>query len=137
MRRCRDKCPRVEGFIEYSMKPAVLNQAMTALNGAKEVNQMTQLAYKDTRNYAPLDATKGIDVATGAEVMADDPAPGDYNAMPKCRNCVNYEPTDDKLGICKVDVLQTERDQRRYTEERFFAYAEMDGLTCENHEFRK
>jgi 4-hydroxyphenylacetate decarboxylase small subunit len=119
------------------MKPAVFNKFMTALNGIKKENKMANLAYKDTRNYAPLDATKGIDVATGEEVMADDPAPNGYEAMPKCRNCVNYEPTDDSLGTCKVDVLQTEIDQRRYTKERFFAYAEMDGLTCEYHEFRK
>ena len=98
---------------------------------------MTELAYKDTRNYAPLDATKGIDIATGVEVMADDPAPAGSEAMPKCRNCVNYEPTDEFLGTCKADVLQTEKDQRRYTAERFFAYAEMDGLTCEYHEFRR
>mgnify|MGYP001811781248 CR=1 FL=1 len=98
---------------------------------------MTQFVYKDTRNYAPLDATKGIDVATGEEVMADDPAPDGYDPMPKCRNCAHYKPTDDRLGVCGVDVLQTEADQRRFKEERFFAYAEMDALTCENHEFSK
>ena len=119
------------------MNPDDFKKVTSGLNGIKKENKMTQLAYKDTRNYAPLDATKGIDVATGEEVMADDPAPNGYEAMPKCRNCVNYEPTDDSLGVCKVDVLQTEIDNRRYTKERFFAYAEMDALTCENHEFSK
>jgi hypothetical protein len=94
---------------------------------------MTRLAYKDTRNYAPLDATLGIDLVTGKEVSADDLAPEGYEAMPQCRNCAHYAPKDDLLGVCNADVLQTEIDTKPYRKDKFFAYAEMAALTCEGY----
>ena len=105
--------------------------AKTEYNPTEDI--MTRLAYKDTRNYAPLDATQGIDLVTGEDVSADDLAPEGYEAMPQCRNCAHYEPKDDLLGVCKTEVLQTEIDKKIYLQDKFFAYAEMAALTCEGY----
>lgn len=84
---------------------------------------MTNLTYKDTRNYNPIDASKGIDLLTGNRVLADDIAPEGYEAMPKCKNCSMYVKEDEFNGICEASTQ----------EPKFFAYGEMVSVTCESY----
>jgi 4-hydroxyphenylacetate decarboxylase small subunit len=77
------------------------------------------LTYRDTRDYVPIDVIKGIDLRSHEVVMADDPAPAEAEAMPKCRLCKHYTPGEDEtLGTCEGSP------------DRFFAYADMVAVTC-------
>ena len=76
------------------------------------------LTYRDTRDYAPIDVIKGIDLRTHEVVMADDAAPATATAMPKCGLCKHYTPDDETLGVCEASP------------DRFFAYADMVAVTC-------
>ena len=87
----------------------------------REYNPMEKLLYKDTRNYVPVDVIKGIDLVTGLIVMADDPAPDNYEPMPKCKNCSNFIADGEQMGICCSSL----------NEPKFFAYPDMVAVTCE------
>ena len=76
-----------------------------------------ELAYRDSRDYSPIDVIKGVDLTTGKIVMADDKAPAGAEIMPKCKHCKNYKPSDKEgLGSCG---------------EMFFAYGDMVAVTCD------
>ncbi len=81
---------------------------------------MKNLLYRDTRNYVPIDVTKGIDHLTGKIVLADDKAPEGYEEMPKCKNCKNYKSTEEQLGLCMASM----------NEPKFIAYPDMVAVTC-------
>lgn len=85
---------------------------------------MEMLTYKDTRNYAPIDVTKGMDLLTKQIVMADAQAPEEYDIMPKCKFCKNFKETDSFMGTCEASM----------NEPRFIAYPDMVAVTCEMYE---
>lgn len=85
---------------------------------------MKTLTYKDTRNYAPIDVTKGMDLITKQIVMADAAAPNDAQIMPKCKFCKNFKETDAFMGTCKAAMNEPD----------FFAYPDMVAVTCEMYE---
>lgn len=81
---------------------------------------MTKLAYRDTRNYAPIDVIKGIDLLTKKIVLGDTDAPQGYELMPKCKFCKNFSETEDYLGICESSMNSP----------KFMAYGDMNAITC-------
>ncbi len=81
---------------------------------------MEKLLYKDTRNYTPIDVTKGIDHVTGNIVLADNEAPAGYEVMPKCKNCSNFTAGADHMGICEASM----------NEPKFFTYPDLVAVTC-------
>ena len=81
---------------------------------------MEKLTYRDTRNFSPIDVTKGIDLITKEIVMADAEAPEGYEVMPKCKFCKNYKETEKFLGICEESM----------NEPKFIAYGDMAATTC-------
>lgn len=85
---------------------------------------MEKLTYKDTRNFAPIDVTKGVDLITKKIVMADAPAPEGAEVMPKCKFCKNFKEADAFMGTCEAS---------RNTPG-FFAYPDMMAVTCEMYE---
>jgi hypothetical protein len=85
---------------------------------------MAQLAYRDTRNFAPVDVTKGVDLITKEVVAGDDPAPADYEKMPKCKFCKNYTETETNIGICEASM----------NDPKFMAYGDMPAITCGMYE---
>lgn len=85
---------------------------------------MEKLTYKDTRNFAPIDVTKGMDLITKQIVMADAEAPKGSEIMPKCKFCKNFKETDAFMGTCEASM----------EESKFFAYPDMVATTCEMFE---
>ena len=85
----------------------------------------TKLNCRDCRNFAPVDVTKGICHCTKELVKADDEQCKDFNLLPKCNNCKNFERTPDtiEMGICKI----TTHDPK------FFAYPDMVAVTCDHY----
>lgn len=81
---------------------------------------MTRLVYRDTRNYAPIDVIKGVDLLTKEIVLGDDEAPEGAERMPKCKFCRNFTATEDYLGICQASANNP----------KFMAYGDMIALTC-------
>ena len=81
---------------------------------------MTRLAYRDTRNYAPIDVIKGIDLWTKEIVLGDEPAPEGAEIMPKCKFCKNFTPMEDYLGTCEASK----------NDPKFMAYGDMNATTC-------
>ena len=74
------------------------------------------LTYRETVEFVPVDADKGLDRLTGKWVQADAEAPEGYTLLSRCGNCLNYTKTDETLGICEASK----------TEPKFFAYAAMN-----------
>jgi 4-hydroxyphenylacetate decarboxylase small subunit len=87
----------------------------------REFKQMANLLYRDTRNYTPIDVTKGIDQVTGEIVLADKEAPLGYEPMPKCKYCRSFKADGEQMGICEASK----------SEPKFFAYPDMAAVTCE------
>ena len=84
------------------------------------------LAYRDTRNYVPIDVIKGIDLVTGEVVMADDQAPSKAERLPRCKFCAKYAPGKEKgLGTCGADMNG------------FFTYGDLVATTCGMYEEKK
>jgi len=81
---------------------------------------MEKLLFKDTRNYTPIDVTKGIDHVTGNIVLADNEAPAGYEIMPKCKNCSNFSADGEQMGICEASM----------DEPKFFTYPELVAVSC-------
>ncbi len=81
---------------------------------------MEKLLFRDTRNYVPVDVTKGIDHLTGKIELADDYAPEGYEVMPKCKFCKNFSEDGQQMGICEASK----------NEPKFFAYPDMVAVTC-------
>lgn len=82
---------------------------------------MEKLLYRDTRNYVPIDVTKGIDHVTGAIVLADAEAPKGYEVMPKCKNCANFKADGEQMGICGASM----------NDPKFFTYPDLVAVTCD------
>jgi 4-hydroxyphenylacetate decarboxylase small subunit len=87
---------------------------------------MKKLSYRDTRNYAPIDVIKGIDLQTKKIVMGDAEAPEGAEMMPKCKFCKNFTETEDYLGICESSR----------NDPKFMSYGDMYATTCETFEAR-
>ncbi|MBN1140048.1 MAG: 4-hydroxyphenylacetate decarboxylase small subunit [Anaerolineae bacterium] len=82
---------------------------------------MTQ-TYKnlDCRNYAPVDAAKGICHARKQLVLADEPACELFEKLPKCKYCMNYTPAaEEYLGTCSASPGQP------------MTYPDLCAVTCE------
>ncbi|WP_300155334.1 4-hydroxyphenylacetate decarboxylase small subunit [Solidesulfovibrio sp.] len=79
------------------------------------------LAYRDTREFVPVDADKGLDRLTGKMVQADANAPAGYTKLPKCKFCKNYQEEATNMGVCAVSTM----------EPKFMAYGDMIAVTCE------
>ena len=90
----------------------------------KESEKMEKIAYRDTRNYAPIDVTKGMDLLTKKIVMADADAPEGYEPIPKCKLCKKFTETDTFMGTCEASM----------NEPKFIAYPDMVATTCEMYE---
>ena len=88
---------------------------------------MEKLLFRDSRNYVPIDVTKGIDHLTGEIVLADKEAPKGYEPMPKCKNCANFKADGEQMGICGGSM----------SDPKFFAYPDMVALTCEMYKAKK
>ena len=56
--------------------------------------------YRDTREFIPVDADKGLDRLTGKLVQADTDAPAGYTRLPKCKFCKNYMEEAANIGVC-------------------------------------
>ncbi len=78
-----------------------------------------KLSYRDTREFVPVDADKGLDRVTGAMVPADSPAPSGYTLLPKCKFCKNYTETAQNIGVCEASTQ----------EPKFMAYGDMTAVT--------
>ncbi len=80
--------------------------------------------YRDSRNYAPIDVAKGMDLKTKMIVNADDVDPN-FVKLPKCKHCVHFEADKEKieLGICKMSTSTP----------KFMAYPDMVAVTCEGY----
>lgn len=78
------------------------------------------LEYRDTVEFIPVDADKGIDRLTGEFVQADDVAPDGYNQLAKCKFCKNYTATEENMGVCEASKQ----------EPKFFAYGDMTAVSC-------
>lgn len=79
------------------------------------------LAYRDTREFVPVDADKGLDRLTGKMVQADIDAPAGYTKLPKCKFCKNYGESAQNIGICGASTMDP----------KFMAYGDMIAVTCE------
>ncbi|MTJ80190.1 MAG: 4-hydroxyphenylacetate decarboxylase small subunit [Telmatospirillum sp.] len=79
------------------------------------------LAYRDTREFVPVDADKGLDRLTGAMVSADSLAPAGYTRLPKCKFCSKYLESETNIGTCGASAH----------EPKFMAYGDMTAVTCE------
>ena len=88
---------------------------------------MARILYKDARNYAPTDVTKGVDLLTKEVVLADTEAPEGYEIMPKCKFCKNFKETDKFIGICQASM----------NEPKFMAYPDLVATTCGMYEEKK
>lgn len=88
---------------------------------------MENLLYRDTRNYVPIDVTKGIDHLTGKIVLADVEAPKGYEVMPKCKNCVNFKSDGEQMGICEASM----------NDPKFFTYPDLVAVTCGMYKEKK
>jgi hypothetical protein len=79
-----------------------------------------KLEYRDTREFVPVDADKGLDRLTGEMVKADAVAPEGYTRLPKCKFCQNYKESEAHLGICEASMQ----------EDKFIAYGDMTAVCC-------
>ncbi len=79
-----------------------------------------KLEYRDTREFVPVDADKGLDRLTGKMVQADAVAPEGYTRLPKCKFCQNYSESEANMGICQGSMQ----------EGKFMAYGDMTAVTC-------
>lgn len=74
----------------------------------------------DCRNYAPVDAVKGICHVRKQMVLADGEACEFFDRLPKCKHCAHYIPgPDEYLGTCKA------------AETRPMTYPDLISVTCE------
>lgn len=80
-----------------------------------------KLSYRDTREFIPVDADKGLDRLTGKMVLADTDAPSGYTQLPKCKFCQNYAESSASIGTCKACLPEPD----------FMAYGDMTAVTCE------
>jgi len=80
-----------------------------------------KLAYRDTREFVPVDADKGLDRLTGKMVSSDADAPAGYTQLPKCKFCKNYAESAANIGTCTACMH----------EPKFMAYGDMIAVTCE------
>lgn len=81
---------------------------------------MTQLTFRDTRDYVAIDVDKGIDHRTGKLVHADAVAPEGYERLAKCKFCKHYQAEDASNGCCTA------------ASPTFAAYGDMIAITCED-----
>ena len=82
---------------------------------------MTQLKYRDTRDFVAIDADKGIDHRTGKMVHADELAPEGYEQLKKCKHCANFHTSSHEDG---------ENSTCWAEEQHFIAYGDMIAETC-------
>lgn len=80
----------------------------------------TEYAHRDCRNYAPLDAARGICHKTKEVVAADEKNCECFSCLPRCCRCSNYAADESKpqVGIC------------RRSPNNFLAYGDMTAKTC-------
>jgi hypothetical protein len=77
------------------------------------------------RNYAPIDAIKGVCHVSKEIVPADGAACPSFDRLPRCSECEHYLPSDEQyLGICQA------------TEGRPMTYPDLTAVTCEWFEWK-
>lgn len=81
---------------------------------------MERSSHRDCRNYAPVDAAKGVCHRTKDRLNADGERCPAFEAMAKCGLCTHYtvEKGAQGLGLCRMSPMQ------------FLAYADMAAATC-------
>jgi len=84
------------------------------------------LGHRDCRNYAPVDAAKGLCRASSGMTPADGKPCERFSRLPRCGWCAGFraEPAKPGLGVCASSAHQ------------FFAYADMAAKTCADFKAR-
>lgn len=79
--------------------------------------------HRDCRNYAPIDAAKGICHLTKIDVAGDACCCSSFNRIQKCKYCISYncDIENADIGVC----LSSDNNPK------FMAYADMIAITCE------
>jgi 4-hydroxyphenylacetate decarboxylase small subunit len=54
----------------------------------------------DCKLYLPVDVFSGLCKLDKKEILPDDDACGNYQAVPKCKHCMNYKSDREHLGTC-------------------------------------
>lgn len=80
---------------------------------------INEVLYRDTLNYAPVDAVKGIDLLMKKVVLGDDIAPQGYKLRPMCKFCSYFEAKENHLGQCQKGACET--------------YSELWAQSCEDY----
>jgi hypothetical protein len=82
-----------------------------------------RIIHRGCRNFAPVDAVKGICHITKKKVKAEGKKCKYYTQMPKCINCKNYSPDSNNknIGICEI------------SKNKFMAYGSMTAVTCKSY----
>jgi 4-hydroxyphenylacetate decarboxylase small subunit len=82
--------------------------------------EQKKVSHRDCRNYAPLDAAKGLCRKTSDLIPADEKICERFSCLPRCCRCTHYQADADKplVGICGR------------SSNHFMAYADMTARTC-------
>jgi 4-hydroxyphenylacetate decarboxylase small subunit len=86
----------------------------------------THHPHRDCRNFAPVDVAKGICHRTKEMIPADGEACRDFDRIPKCRWCANFQadPGTVEMGTCGASAGTSQ----------FMAYPDMVAVTCEMYQ---
>lgn len=93
----------------------------STVNGVSRCERsQTELSHRHCRNYAPLDAGKGLCLVRKDLILADGLICEQFSSLPRCSRCAHYQPEKGKpqIGIC------------RRSPNFFMAYADMTAKTC-------
>lgn len=78
--------------------------------------------HDDCRNFAPVDAAKGICRKTNTMIFTDTDVCDAMEIMPKCKNCSNFQDADkDNIGTC-IGLKK-----------HGWTYGELIAVTCEGY----
>jgi len=78
--------------------------------------------HKECKYYLATDVFKGSCKKDKNNINADDTSCDSFEAVEKCKHCINYSSEDDYLGKCKSATL---------------AYAEMTAVTCNDFQWKQ
>ena len=73
----------------------------------------------DCKYYISTDVFKGVCKRDKKIINADDTACNDFEQAKKCKNCKNFTPTQNELGLCM---------------NKYDAYPEMKADTCNDYD---
>jgi 4-hydroxyphenylacetate decarboxylase small subunit len=86
------------------------------------------IPHRDCRHFAPVDVARGICHRTKAPVAADAAVCDLFEAIPKCKRCIHFQPgaSARDLGACGASPHTP----------KFPAYPDMVAVTCGDFEDR-